>query len=465
MYYGTRPSRNLIPFPYANPDGYTHQGITYAANADGSVTANGTAMGISRFVLKNRLPLLPNTAYTLSGNPNINGVRQYVDLYRNGKWEKLFANAQNPVTFITEEDCTYNAILTVAEGITVNNLTFYPMLNEGKTALPYERGSKNYPQRVKAIKRKLTTKTVTVRNPKNLIPFPYRTSAVSLGGLSSSDNEDGSITIIGKRNVGGVAFERVLTTSSFQLEIGKTYTYTLYATNYPKILRGAVQIYKIGGGWVKNIGYSENGKPFTFTFTDNVLSDGQYIRFNVYGDFSTKVEINTTAYPILNEGPTAEPYFVEQDIPYYVPVLCDVELPIDTQTNLIPFPYRSGDFSYNGIMAKMNVDGSVRLFGTATARTTYVFCDLTPDILSAGTYYVSINGTSIRLNVECYQDGKYVKSFNPGNRKHLIDWNGYNSIKIYYNIAKGATLDETICPKLNRGDKPTLWYPRNEEVN
>lgn len=151
---------------------------------------------------------------------------------------------------------------------------------------------------------------VLIRNPKNLIPFPYRTSAVSLGGLSSSDNEDGSITIIGKRNVGGVPFERVLTTSSFQLEIGKTYTYTLYATNYPNIFRGAVQVYKIGVGWVKNIGYSENGKPFTFTFTDDVLSDGQYIRFNVYGDFSTKVEINTTAYPILNEGSTAEPYFI-----------------------------------------------------------------------------------------------------------------------------------------------------------
>lgn len=106
--------RNLIPFPYT--DGgvgsvRTTNGITFTVNADGSITAKGTATGVTFFNL-----CKVNFGDTLVTNGTANGL--------------YF------------KDCTYNpsnntTYIRVNTGETVDK-TYYPMINRGTTALPYK---------------------------------------------------------------------------------------------------------------------------------------------------------------------------------------------------------------------------------------------------------------------------------------------------------------------------------------
>jgi hypothetical protein len=94
-------------------------GITWKVNADGSVTATGTATKISYFVL---------SAYTDYGSTTVDAYG--VEAARgNGKTFSgdVFWNAANKYLSLQ---------VLPSEGYV--NKTFYPMVNEGDTALPYE---------------------------------------------------------------------------------------------------------------------------------------------------------------------------------------------------------------------------------------------------------------------------------------------------------------------------------------
>ena len=124
--------RNLIPYPYSDlPKNGTKtmNGITFTDNGDGSITVNGTATAESFVFLSANytLKLMAGT-YTISGQKEgviVNAVNN------SGFW------GQNGI-ITTEEDVFANFSVYIASGTTVNNVTVYPMLNHGSTALPYE---------------------------------------------------------------------------------------------------------------------------------------------------------------------------------------------------------------------------------------------------------------------------------------------------------------------------------------
>ena len=125
---------NLLPYPYASGgavEPYTHNGITYTVNPDGSITANGTANGVSRFYVARRLQLVYDATYWLSGCPEggssgtyrlrcdaANSTGTYVEDVGSGK----------QVTPSTEDRALRNVFIVITSGTTVENVTFYPML-------------------------------------------------------------------------------------------------------------------------------------------------------------------------------------------------------------------------------------------------------------------------------------------------------------------------------------------------
>ena len=459
MYYGTRPSRNLIPFPYYSSS-TTINGVRFTVNDDGTVIVNGTATAKTSFALyktnaSNGLKLTGTYTFTLEGGyreTDNTGIRGTVSIYENGgsKWLRVEPTVR--YTFSGNE-VIYEFLITMDEGVTADNFLAKFMANECKTALPYERGSKNYPQRVKAIKRKLTTKTVTVRNPKNLIPFPYKGSFDNPGGLSTTMNDDGSIRIRGTQSR-TYAYKMRLP----DLELGKTYSYTLYSTDYMKRrLTGHVSVYKKNGTFRKNLGNSSNGNKFTFTVTEDVIADEQYSCVNVYIErSSTEPTVDIIVYPMFNEDATAEPYFVEQDIPYYVPVLCDIELPVDTQTNLITFPYNVSNVNAKNIVFTIQDDGGIHVKGTVGDVNEYVNIDNKKDIISG------VMNSVTKPTLDGYCISASYDNVSSDQVRVLI--NKYGDVAVAVRANQGY-VDGIVYPKLNRGNKPTPWYPRNEEVN
>ena len=153
-------SPNLIPYPYFT-ESSTRNGIDWTINEDNSITANGTATGDSYFWCVSSLYFSKGT-YTVSGCPeggatntfwigamSLNSVKEYGE----------------GVTTTAEEEGKTNFYCIVKQGVTVENITFYPML--------------------------------TKNNNPNIFPYPYQNSSMTQGGLTFTDNRDGTITVNG----------------------------------------------------------------------------------------------------------------------------------------------------------------------------------------------------------------------------------------------------------------------------
>lgn len=129
-------SKNLIPYPYANSS-LTANGITFTVQADGGVLIKGTATAAASFYIVKetqslREPIKAGT-YTLGfyGTTNSN-VKLTSGITGVGE----FGTTTNR-TLTVSSDTTYYLRIEVAAEATVN-ATYYPMLNEGNIALPYE---------------------------------------------------------------------------------------------------------------------------------------------------------------------------------------------------------------------------------------------------------------------------------------------------------------------------------------
>lgn len=109
----------------------TNNGVTFTVNKDKSITANGTATDTVTFIFATNIKLKKGT-YTVSGitsgssstyNITISGLTSIYNVAR---------------THTINADTTYvNAFIRVNSGVTVDNVTFYPMIEEGTVATPY----------------------------------------------------------------------------------------------------------------------------------------------------------------------------------------------------------------------------------------------------------------------------------------------------------------------------------------
>jgi hypothetical protein len=147
--------KNLIPYPFYDGASKTSNGITYTVNDDGSITANGTATGESLFVLRQGSASLKSTTnikvhtnkkLVLSGCPSGGSPNNYMIqiALTNGTnmWANSWGDRGEGKTFSFIPSVGYYNIslirISIASGVTVNNLTFRPMLTLADADQTYE---------------------------------------------------------------------------------------------------------------------------------------------------------------------------------------------------------------------------------------------------------------------------------------------------------------------------------------
>jgi hypothetical protein len=125
--YEVNLGKNLLPNTATTQ---TINGITYTINEDKSITANGTASANSVLNIYGNLTLSAGT-YTFSGCP------------ANGSWGTYsmgfgsYNDSGNGATFTKTEDYTGQPYIRIANGTTVNNLVFKPMIEKGSSSTSY----------------------------------------------------------------------------------------------------------------------------------------------------------------------------------------------------------------------------------------------------------------------------------------------------------------------------------------
>lgn len=129
----TRKCANLIPYPYVDGS-ITLNGIEWTVIADGTITANGTATENSFYPVMYAKDFQNGKYHFKCLITASNGAYSYV-ICNNGAY---FYDYGGGISFdVTSSQIQYIG-LCVESGVTVSNLVFKPMLNEGSTALPYE---------------------------------------------------------------------------------------------------------------------------------------------------------------------------------------------------------------------------------------------------------------------------------------------------------------------------------------
>lgn len=186
-YQETREGYNLLIPPASK----TENGITFTTNEDGSVTVNGTATADAsiNFVNKEGSHSFSFEAgtYKLTGCPKGGSSTTY-RLGMNIAYTTF--DIGEGVTSTINADVTGKAIwLAISAGVTVNNLTFYPMLIKGTENKPFEQygasPSPDYPSEIQ-----------TVGSVKNILDMSNAKGGTS-GGITCTMNKDGSYRYVG----------------------------------------------------------------------------------------------------------------------------------------------------------------------------------------------------------------------------------------------------------------------------
>lgn len=120
----------------------TKSGITFTVNPDKSVTVNGTTTSDSASFYTGYNESLPAGSYTLSGTSSLTGSAEIgIKIKRVSgtfEWFSINSSLHTRTLNIATGDIIDSFYVIVRAGQTADNVTVYPMLNVGSTALPYE---------------------------------------------------------------------------------------------------------------------------------------------------------------------------------------------------------------------------------------------------------------------------------------------------------------------------------------
>lgn len=126
-----------------NAETETKSGITFTVNPDKSVTVNGTnSTSGSAVFYTGYNESLPAGSYTLSGASSLTGSAEIeIKIKRvrgTFEWFSINSSLHTRTLNIATGDIIDSFYVSVRAGQTADNVTVYPMLNVGSTALPYE---------------------------------------------------------------------------------------------------------------------------------------------------------------------------------------------------------------------------------------------------------------------------------------------------------------------------------------
>lgn len=247
------------------PKTTTINGITMVNNGDGTYTVNGTAtddfdIALAPYTTKQ------NIYYTLSGCPSGGSNTTYYLDPRGYEYDTGSGiTIRNP-----KQDFSNYIRIVIKKDVTVNNLLFKPMLNEGQTAQPFEpytggkpSPSPDYPQEVKGVS-EISGKIVG----KNLFDI----SKIKEISNAIKRNDDGSLTITSTSFDSSVN-TRIPLKDLADLEVGKTYIISFITTGIEQIYLNDVKQY-----WTSNS---------VLTITQDILNS--HVRLYPKGVSSTDI--------------------------------------------------------------------------------------------------------------------------------------------------------------------------------
>ena len=281
--------------------------------------------------------------------------------------------------------------------------------------------------------------TLTVKlKSKNLLPFPYFHSSISIAGITYTVNSDGTIT------ANGTATGR----SEFVLSANKS---DWASGNY--VLSGCPSGGSADTYFLQTInGFSDTGSGLKVNNTSElkrisiIIKKGTTVSNLV---FKPQLELGTT--------PTA-----------YTPYIADFSGVTLKRygKNLLPYPYKNTniDYTFNGINYKVKSDGTVVLNGTANEQSYFILAGL---VLNKGVYYLSGcpsggQGSTYSIYFQ-YDNFSYYKADYGSGVK--IDINEKKNCAVAINIGKNTTVSNLIFkPMLEVGSKLTDFEERRTAV-
>lgn len=166
----------------------TQDGITFTVNSDGTVKVNGTATAVVTLTQSN--PFLKAGSYILSGCPSGGGSSTYEILLNTGSGTIYRDYGSGKAFTLTNDTTLANWQIVVRSGVTVNNLVFKPMVEQGSTATDYEPYSNICPISGH-------DSVETWRSGRNLLDTSYGFDSRTTNGVTFTVNADKSITVNG----------------------------------------------------------------------------------------------------------------------------------------------------------------------------------------------------------------------------------------------------------------------------
>ena len=103
-------------------------GVVFTVNSDKSVTVNGTPTADVYFVINPDVSLTPGERITINGCPEGGGDRLYMLGVWNSSWAGLGFSYGSDFTITVPQDGKLRIRIKITGGVTVNNLTFKPMI-------------------------------------------------------------------------------------------------------------------------------------------------------------------------------------------------------------------------------------------------------------------------------------------------------------------------------------------------
>lgn len=265
-------SENLIPFPYV--DGHNGSkvsaGITYTVNSDSSVTAIGTSTGLSVFTFVQNF-FLPQGDYIVFGCPvggSTSSYRISIEIKKDNSAVKYLADSGNGVTFSLAEGEYLGFIqIRVNSGITMNNIVFYPQLEEGSTVSVYQPFIKLYSPYI----------------IRNLLTLPYQMgeTQTKYGVTATVDSNTGWVSLSGTYTCTGA------TDFSFRnywsLPTGKYYVAGCPEGGLAPNTYGLFALIRRADGKDSYVSEKGNGYKFEIYEGDTIL----YFSIRIGADFGT----------------------------------------------------------------------------------------------------------------------------------------------------------------------------------
>ena len=268
------------------------------------------------------------------------------------------------------------------------------------------------------------------------------------------------------------------------LDIPSEYTWTGYAQKSTHIPAGQYVLSWTstiwGGASSPVIRFAKNNKQYwmqknssfrSFTLTQPETTIQVYA--NDFSVTESKDVTSTINQLMLELGTTAteyEPYtekyvgdktlVSDNTYKYKIPI-------VNSGKNLLSYPYNYTTRTENGLTFTDNGDGSIKINGTATIQTGFMFRNQIIDIIDKTKAYVlsGVKDSNVYLQIDFYNGTTWKKLVNTGNDgKTIIDFTkmnfDYTRVSVALVVKANTVCDNiTIKPQLELGETATEYEP------